>query len=163
MAAQGYAAPAVEQHYTRARALCDQLGDSPQRFPVLCGLWMFHMVRGELRTAQALAEECLQLAEQTNEAGLLLEAHFAVGVHLPVARGVCPCPGALEQSVALYQPQHQALTPLYGEFNPRFMSLAMTALALWYLGYPEQALTRSPRGAALGAGARPSLIVSCLP
>jgi hypothetical protein len=29
MSTQGHAAPAVELHYTRARALCDQLGDTP--------------------------------------------------------------------------------------------------------------------------------------
>ncbi len=79
MAAQGYTAPAVEQYYRRARALCAQLGDSLQRFPALWGLWVFHLIRGELRMTQALAEECLQVAEQTNDAGLLLEAHVAVG------------------------------------------------------------------------------------
>ena len=80
MAAQGWAAPTVEQNYLCARTLCARLGDPPHHFPALWGLWLFHLNRGELRTTQVLAEECLQLAEQTNEAGLLLEAHFATGV-----------------------------------------------------------------------------------
>jgi predicted ATPase len=143
MVAQGWAALVVEQHYTRARELCDQLGDSSQRFPVLLGLWTFHIVRGELRTAQALAEECLQLAEQINEAGLLLETHFAVGITHLFRGEFVRARAALEQSVALYQPQHQALTPLYAGFNPRVGSLSDTARTLWYLGYPEQALTQS--------------------
>ncbi|MBI3249606.1 MAG: AAA family ATPase [Deltaproteobacteria bacterium] len=143
MAAQGWAAPAVKQHYTRARVLCVQLGDSPQRFPVLFGLWAFHHARGELRTAQALAEECLQLAEQTHEDGLLVEAHFAVGATFFPRGEFVHARVTSEQSVAHYQPQHHALTPRYGGINPRVGSLAFTAIALWSLGYPEQALTRS--------------------
>jgi hypothetical protein len=50
--------------------------------------------------------------------------------------------GALEQGVALDQPQHHALTPLYGGLDPKVLSLDYTARALWFLGYPEQARTR---------------------
>jgi predicted ATPase len=142
MAAQGWAAPAVEQHYTRARALCAQLGDSPHHFPVLWGLWLFHMNRGELRTTQVLVEECLQLAEQTDEAGSLLEAHFATGCTCLWRGEFVRARAELEQSVALYQPQHQALTPLYGGLNAQVVSLGVIAHGLWFLGYPEQARRR---------------------
>ncbi len=143
MSAQGWAAPAVGQHYTRAHELCAQLvGDSPQRFPVLWGLWAFHWGRGELRTAQPLAEECLQLAEPTNEAELLIPAHHAVGTTFLHRGEFVRARRALEQSVALYQPQHHALTPLYGSLDPKVFSLDYTARALWFLGYPEQARTR---------------------
>ena len=37
MATKGYAAPEVAQAYTRARELCQQVGETPQLFPVLCG------------------------------------------------------------------------------------------------------------------------------
>ena len=39
MATKGYAAPEVEQAYARARELCQQVGETPQLFPVLWGLW----------------------------------------------------------------------------------------------------------------------------
>ena len=126
-----------------ARALCEQLGNSPQRVPVLWGLWRFHLMRGELRTAQALAEECLQLAEQTNEAGLLVEAHYVAGTTFLFRGEFVRAWGALEQSVALSQPQHHTLPPLSGGFSPRVGSLSNAILALWSLGYPEQALTRA--------------------
>jgi tetratricopeptide (TPR) repeat protein len=74
---------------------------------------------------------------------LLLEAHLAVGCTFLWRGEFVRARVALEQSVALYQPQHQALTPLYGGLNPRVWSLALTAWALWSLGYPEQALMRS--------------------
>jgi predicted ATPase len=103
---------------------------------------MFQMTRGELRTGQALAEECLQIAEQTLDAGLLCEAHFAVGMNFLCRGEFIRGREALEQSVTLYQPQHQALTPLYGNLNPQMFSLLQMSWALWHLGYPAQALTR---------------------
>jgi tetratricopeptide (TPR) repeat protein len=143
MATQGWSAPAVEPHYTRAQELCAQLGNAPQRFPVLWGLCLFHLNRGTLRPAQALAEECLQIAEHTNNDGLLCEAHIAVGITSMCRGEFVRAREALGHSLALYQPQHQALTPLYGGQNPKVASLRRTAQVLWYLGYPAQALTRS--------------------
>jgi predicted ATPase len=142
MVVQGWIAPEVEQHYARARELCAQLGDAPRRFTVLWGLWLFHMARGALRLAQALAEECRQLAEQTNEAGLLLEARFATGVTCLLRGEFVRSWEVLEQSMTLYQPQHHALTPIYGGLNPQVVSLTMTAWVLWALGSSEQALRR---------------------
>ena len=157
MVAQGWTAPEVEQHYARARALCAQLGDVSQRFPVLWGLWMFHMVRGDMRTAQALAEECLQLAEQTNEAGLLLEAHFAIGATFLFRGEFVRARVAMEQSMALYQPQHQALTPLYGGFNPQVVKSRLYGLGAVGSGVSRAGPDADARGAAPGAGARPPL------
>ena len=38
MATKGFAAPEVEETYSRARALCTQVGDTPRLFPTLWGL-----------------------------------------------------------------------------------------------------------------------------
>jgi hypothetical protein len=38
-AAKGYAAPAAERAYTRARELCERLGDPPKAFSRRVGLW----------------------------------------------------------------------------------------------------------------------------
>ena len=53
---KGYAAPEVEHTYARARELCQQVGETPQLFQVLRGLWNFYLIRLELRTAQELGE-----------------------------------------------------------------------------------------------------------
>ena len=42
IATKGYGAPEVAQAYTRARELCQQIGETPDVFPVLRGLWVFH-------------------------------------------------------------------------------------------------------------------------
>ena len=48
MATKGFAAPEVERTYSRASALCDQMGRSAELFPALRGLWSCYFVRGEL-------------------------------------------------------------------------------------------------------------------
>ena len=55
IATKGYAAPEVERTYSRAWALCDATGPIRRVFPVLRGLWNYHMVRGELRRAHDLS------------------------------------------------------------------------------------------------------------
>src|SRR5207245_1991332 len=64
LATRGYAAPEVVQAYTRARALCQQVGETPQHFLVLWNLWIFYMARSEHQTAMELGEQCLQLAQR---------------------------------------------------------------------------------------------------
>ena len=51
---QGFAAPDVEHVYGRARALCLQVGETPQLFSVVFGLRTLAEVRGDLATSQAL-------------------------------------------------------------------------------------------------------------
>src|SRR4030095_6827356 len=47
MATKGFAAPEAGAVYRRARELCQHVGETPQLFPVLWGLWAFHVVQGE--------------------------------------------------------------------------------------------------------------------
>src|SRR5262249_25920666 len=62
---KGYAAPDVECAFARARALCQQLGDTSHLFPVLWGLWMFSLVRAELQVALDIGEQLMPLVQNT--------------------------------------------------------------------------------------------------
>ena len=116
MATKGYAAPEVEKAYTRARELCQQVGETPQLFPVLCGLWMFYIVRAELQTARELAEQLLRLAQSVQDPPLLLEAHVALGNTLYYLGELASARAHLEQAIALYDPQqHHSHAFLYGQ------------------------------------------------
>src|SRR5262249_2240671 len=79
MVPQGWGAPEVEDVYARARALAQQVGESPDLFPVLWGLWRFYLVRAQYQTARELAEQCLSLAQRVHDSALLLLAHLALG------------------------------------------------------------------------------------
>ncbi len=79
---RGFAAPEVGALYTRARELCQQVGETPQLFPGLWGLWIFFLIRGEIRTAHELAEQLFTVAQSLQDPALLLGAHRVVGVTL---------------------------------------------------------------------------------
>jgi tetratricopeptide (TPR) repeat protein len=143
IAIKGYTAPEVERTYTRARESCQQVGETPQLFPVLWGLWAFYLVRGELQIAYKLAEQFLRLAQSVRDPAFLLEAHRAVGVILFYLGELVPAREHLEQGIALYDPQqHRSHALLYG-FDPKVICLSHMGHVLWVLGYPDQALKRS--------------------
>ena len=45
-AIKGWSAPEVERAYFRARELCKRLGDPPELFPTLVGVWLVYYIRG---------------------------------------------------------------------------------------------------------------------
>ena len=63
MAVKGMRAPEVGDVYTRAQALCHQVGEVPQRFQALWGLVAFHRAQGQLRTARELSQQLCALAQ----------------------------------------------------------------------------------------------------
>ena len=104
MATKGAGASEVERIYARARALCQQVGETPQLFPVLYGLWLFYLVRAQLQTARQLGEELLTLAQRMQDVTLLLEAHRALGTSLFYLGELVPGRAHLEQAITLYDP-----------------------------------------------------------
>ncbi|HKA52848.1 MAG TPA: adenylate/guanylate cyclase domain-containing protein [Candidatus Binatia bacterium] len=152
MATKGYAAPEVERAYTRARDLCQQMGDTLQLFPVLFGLCMFYYVRAEHQTAHELAEQFLTLARRVQDRTLLLEAYYMLGATLWALGEWVQAREHLEQSLALYDPQqHHSLTFVYGDQDPGVICQADIACILWCLGYPDQALQKSHQALTLAA------------
>ena len=149
IATKAYAAPEVGNVYLRARELCEQVGDSPELFPTLYGLWSFYVARAEHRTAHELGEQLLQLAQSRRDSALLVEAHYVLGYTLVYRGEPASARTHLEQGTALYDPQlHRSLAFIYG-FDPGVACLSAAAEDLWLLGYPEQALKRSDEAVTL--------------
>jgi predicted ATPase len=148
-ALNGFAANEVQQAYLRARELCAQLGDTPQLFPVLHGLFRFYIVRGDIRTARQITEQLLTLAEGVNDAALRIEAHRALGATLFCLGDFALARQHLESGLALYDPdRHRAHTGLYGA-DPGTVCLSWLAFALWILGHAEKARQASEQAVAL--------------
>jgi class 3 adenylate cyclase/predicted ATPase len=142
-ATEGWAAPRMGHAYARARELCQHVGDTTQLGSALIGLWMFYLARAEPRTACELGEQLLRLAHRAQEPTLLLEAHLALGNALVWLGEFASAHAHLEQGMALYNPQHhRSHVFLYGH-DPGVWCRFFAAWALWHLGYPDQALTRS--------------------
>jgi predicted ATPase len=137
--AHGYAAPEAGLSYGRARALGEQLQEDPLLFQVLWGLWMFHEVRCDLAQSRQLAEQLFALGQKAQDPARILQAQMALMVTALSFGEPAVTREQAEQSVALYDPdRHRGHADLYGQ-DPKSSSLAFGAVALWMLGYPEQA------------------------
>ena len=149
-ATQGYAGPEVGETYLRARELCRELGEAPpQLFPALHGLYRFYHVRGELQAAREPGEQLLKLAVSVQDLGLFVEANRALGVPLFWLGDVTAALENLERGARLYQAQKQRSHASVFGTDPGVVCLSYGALALWHLGYPEQAYNRSREALAL--------------
>jgi len=149
MIAKGFASVEAERAWSRARKLCDQLGESPLVFQVLWGLWVFHEARGEHHQAREAGEECFRLAQSAQSPALLVEAHHAVGACLACLGEFAEALLHLEQGAAIYDPQeHAAQAYVYGQ-DAGVACLCHGAWALWLLGYPDRARQRIGEGLAL--------------
>jgi tetratricopeptide (TPR) repeat protein len=142
IATKGPAAPEVEQTYARARALCVQVGETPQLFPTLRGLCEFYRNRSTLPTARALGEQLDRLAQRAAAPTPRLEAHEALGIILFMLGEYAMSRRHLEQGIALIDPTTQwALALRHGD-APGVRCLAVAANTLWCLGYPVRAVQR---------------------
>ena len=146
---KGHAAPEVEHAYTQARALCQQVGETPELVPVLFGLWRFYIARPQLHTARELGETLLRLAQHADDPALAVIAHYALGATwfclgaLPAARQ------HLEEGIARYTPDQRRAPVFRMGHDPGVACRVYAALTLWLLGYPEQALARLHEALAL--------------
>jgi predicted ATPase len=146
---QGYAAPEAERTYARARALCEQMPEAPPLFPVLWGLWLVYKVRSELDKARELAERLFSLAQGARDPAQLLQVRQALAVTRLCQGDPAATREHMDQGVALYdRKRHQGHAFRYGQ-DPGVACLAFGGVALWLLGYPEQAAQRSREAVAL--------------
>lgn len=147
---KGYAAPEVEKAYARAYSLCKMSGETAATFPILCGLWEYFVVRGQLSTAADLSKQLLQIAEQNVDPILAHEANRAMG-------GTLFWQGDLENAVKYLQNGQQSATnqtlkristQVFSQ-DTEVASLSNLACVLWLLGNPDQALEKATQAIKL--------------
>jgi TolB-like protein/predicted ATPase len=149
-ATKDWTAPEVEMAYTRAHVLCRDLGESPDLFPALWGLFLFRIARGEIQTALNQGGQLLGLAQRAQDPALLLQAHHALGPTYTLVGDWASARTHLDQAIAHYDPgEHRTHAFLYGGHDPCVCCLGFAAKSLWMLGYPEQALGRGREALAL--------------
>jgi len=146
----GWAALEVERAFTRARELCERLGDPPELFPALFGLWTMYFIRGKLRAAYALGEQLLQRAQEADRPALLLLAHQALGDTLFNMGELLLAREHLEMAISLYdRERHRPRGFRHGGVDAKVNCLSYAARTLWTLGYPDAALERANECLAL--------------
>ena len=131
---RGYSHPEILGVLTRAREICDMLGNVSALFPVLRGLSVFSIVRNDLATAEELGARCLAIGEETRHAPYLIEAHHQLG-YVYGARGQLPKSRFhLERCVAIYDENEANLELVPHEQDPRMSALCELATVLQLMG-----------------------------
>ena len=142
VAAKGYGAPETGRAFARARELCREEGDVQPLFPVMNGQVLFHTMRAELHTADAIAAEMLGLAQRQGDLALLIPAYRAMCLTSLQLGRFATARDHAEAVLALYEPaRHRALASSY-TFDQRVVALGFLDSALFALGYPDQARLR---------------------
>jgi class 3 adenylate cyclase/predicted ATPase len=147
-AAKGFAAPEVGRAYARARELCRE-SDTAKLFSILRGLWEFHELRGEYQTALELARQLLTLTERGQDRADLLVAHEVMGDMQFWLGDFGAARLHLDRAFALYDVQQHDIHVFRYGYDLGVACLCFGAWALWFLGYPTQALRTAEDGVSL--------------
>ena len=134
MATVGFGSPEVEAVYTRAQELCRRIGETPDLFPVMWGLWQYWLSRGVYTTALDLSKQLLGMAQRLQDQALLLMAEHSYGNTLWLIGDFESARTSAEQHNALYLPEHHSLASRYGGYDTGVAGLCGLGISLWTLG-----------------------------
>jgi predicted ATPase len=139
-ATQGWSADSVKHAYTRALQLCKESGLDEHTFPAVFGLWTWNFLRAALGEAQALAEHLLSTAENVDDSVRKVLAHEALGFTLFAQGKFDAAHAELQRSIGLCEDSKATVYLDVAAHDPRVHVRSYDSMALWFLGYPDQAL-----------------------
>jgi predicted ATPase/class 3 adenylate cyclase len=149
-ALKGWATPEVERAYGRALQLCQELGESPQLFPALFGLWGMHFLRANLEMGSTLATDLLQRANSVNEPALSVFAHLSRGYTSFHIGELLLAREDFETALSLYKGERdRALALQTTGLDAEIAALSYLSVTLWQLGFQDQALERGNKAIVL--------------
>jgi predicted ATPase len=139
-AIKGWSADGVKQAYTRALQLCTESGLDEHILPAVFGLWTWNFVRASLGEAQVLADYLLKSAENVGNSVYNVLAHEALGFTLFAKGNFAAAHEALRSGINLCEDCNVAAYLELSAQDPRVHVRSYDCMALWILGYPDQAL-----------------------
>jgi class 3 adenylate cyclase/predicted ATPase len=142
-ALKGWAAPEAETIYSRARILCQALGDTHTLAAALRGLQSYFQVRGPLRAARQVSRQLLELAQRGDDRSMEVEAKRAFGWCLFCLGELGSSKRFLENAVRDYDPeQSKSNIRAYGS-DAGVAGLSNLAWLEWSIGNSRRAIERS--------------------
>jgi class 3 adenylate cyclase/tetratricopeptide (TPR) repeat protein len=149
IAVQGYASAETREAFSRAHTLCLQLGNVPEYFQALFGLWGHSWMSGKNDDALRMADEFLSRARLLPEIVPLMVAHRMMGSTLLTIGSFQSSANHFEETIRLSISEgKQPLNNLY-VVEPQTASMLLLSWDLWFLGYPDQSLSRVSEALAL--------------
>ena len=142
MGMHGFGAAEVLDAYTRAEALCDQLGERADLFPALWGQWMFRWGRCDVAASRQLCTRLLALAEKSGSVDLKLQAHHAMWATTFGCGEFAETRAHTDIGIGLYDAkQHQAMASSYGNHDTRCCARNFCALSMALMDDGDSART----------------------
>ncbi|NOZ51754.1 MAG: AAA family ATPase [Gammaproteobacteria bacterium] len=150
MLIKGYSAKEVEEAYARAYELCRKIDNTTNIFPILCGLWEFYLVRGNLGTIRELAIQIQDIAQNTQNDKYTLEANRAIGATEFWCGNVTEAYKYLQRGLdtKMPPPTNRDSNAIYGQ-DTEVAILGTIACVYWQLGQPDEAVKRINQSLAL--------------
>ncbi|MFI4987018.1 MAG: AAA family ATPase [Alphaproteobacteria bacterium] len=147
MSTRGFGTPEAEAAYRRARELAERSGDHRSLFAAVWGLWLAtgQSARGGHR--ESLVNELFRVAEPLGDPGLRMQAHHAAWATLIFHGDLTGSQEHVRQGLKLYdRKEHGTHALLYGGHDPAVCGTGQGGIALWMLGYPDQAVDSVRQG-----------------
>jgi class 3 adenylate cyclase len=164
LSTRGYGSPETRRAYRRAAELAARLGDDRAHFAATWGLWITtHGGGREDEERLRHLGELVQIADRVADPELSLQAHHSAWATWVWGGEFVRSLDHVRQGIALYDPdkhRHHAL--MYGGHDPGVCGKGQSAMALWVLGYSDQAAQIAGEGIILaeGLGHVPSVLHS---
>ncbi len=139
IAIRGYASEEVQQTFAQARELASSVDESPELVPVLHGLWLFHMVRGDRGPTHELADQLLAIAEGSDDTTARLFGFTVAGIQRFFEGRFQSAVDYIERAFALYEPPLHSQLAVTFSLGTAGVARANAASCLWFFGYPDRA------------------------
>ena len=147
-AIHGHAAPETLRVYTRARELLDETVPAKEQMAVLYGLFSVTFVRGEYAAARPVAEQALAIAASEPDPEATAFANRMMGIVDWATGDFLAAASRLRRVAELYAAESGNVTDLRYSQDHSVWSLSLLALALWPLGFVDQAIEAASKALA---------------
>lgn len=145
---RGYAAPEVEEQLNRARELCGFLGDPPEVFLVVYGLWVMHAARGDAPGAERYAGEIMKFVTPDVKPMIEVSARFAYANTLFYLARYEEAIAQYHRIAEVYSPElHAQLVQVFGDDHGPYAACyqMMAELFLGHFDRAREVMARAKR------------------
>ena len=139
LASIGWSAPEAAANYERARTLCDEVGEAPELFSVLWGIWLYSMTGKGSQHALGVLDQMARVKSEPDDVERVMQQHHASWTNYIWHGEHATGQQHARDGLALYDAdQHRTQALRYGGHDPRVCGLGQAGLSLWLTGQPEQ-------------------------
>ncbi len=144
-AVRGFGSDEVLKCYSRADEVSGRAKRRRERFSSIWGLWVYHLVRAELKKATVFSEELLEIATLEQDSGCLVEGYWTLGNTNFWKGNLAYANELLTKAWAVYdQEKHHPNAYLYGQ-DPGVSALCYMSFTQWFSGDKSPGLNTSER------------------